>query len=327
MKKDIRWGIVGTGNIAHRFAQACKNADGAVLSAVASRSRENAEQFGDEFGIPLRFSSYEDMAKSRDIDAAYIAVPHGRHAECSILFMQNGKGVLCEKPMTLNAAELQKMLDCAARNKVFLMEAMWARLVPGTIKLMEIVNSGKLGKIRGIRGDFCYDMSDEPEHHAFDPFYGGGSLLDVGCYGLSFASWFAGHEVEDIRALAELSGRGVDLHCCATLKYKSGILAEISSGMTVRKPNEGCIYGEKGYAYLRHFYAPETIRLEIYGEGTQTIECPYKGNGFEEQIEEASRCISGGLLQSEFVPHSQSKFICEQTDEIRKQIGVVYPVD
>ena len=196
MAEKVRFGIVGTGTIAHRFAEAIKNVQGARLVAVASRTKENAEKFGDEFGIPMRFDSYEKMAVSDVIDAAYIAVPHSGHISCSCLMMNNGKHVLCEKPMAVNSREAEEMFSCAEKNNVLLMEAMWARLVPGTIKMLEIVNDGILGDIRGAEGKFCYTMDeDEMGHHVFKVENGGGSLLDVGVYGLNFASWYLGREV------------------------------------------------------------------------------------------------------------------------------------
>ena len=133
MAEKVRFGIVGTGTIAHRFAEAVKNVQGAELVAVASRTKENAEKFGDEFGIPMCFDSYEKMAVSDVIDAAYIAVPHSGHISCSCLMMNNGKHVLCEKPMAVNSREAEEMFACAEKNNVLLMETMWARLVPGTI--------------------------------------------------------------------------------------------------------------------------------------------------------------------------------------------------
>ncbi|NMP38164.1 MAG: Gfo/Idh/MocA family oxidoreductase [Clostridiales bacterium] len=325
--KEVRWGIIGTGGIAHRFAQACKNSDGAVLSAVASRSIENANSFADEFGIPQRFGSYKEMAESDAIDAAYVAVPHGLHAACAILFMNNGKHILSEKPITINSSEFFKMTECAKRNKVFLMEAMWARMVPGTLRLMELVKSGRLGRIKGIQGSFCYDMSDEPNHHAFSS-DSGGSLLDVGCYALSFASWYSSAAVEKITAVADIGKLNhVDEHCCILIKYTDGTIASLSSAMMLKKPNEGYLFGEKGYVKVGRFYAPEKLEIFIDGCPEEIIETPYKGNGFEEEIQEASRCISAGLTQSPLMPHSQSAYILSQMDEIRSQIGLTFPCD
>ena len=325
--KQLRFGIVGTGTIAHRFANAIKNVPNAKLTAVASRTKESAEKFGDEFNILVRFDSYEKMAKSDAIDAAYIAVPHSGHIGCSCLMMNNGKHVLCEKPMAVNAAEAEEMFRCAEENNVFLMEAMWARLVPGTIKMLEIVESGLLGDILGVEGKFCYSMDeDEMDHHVFKPEHGGGSLLDVGVYGLNFASWYLGKQVEEINAQCSIYN-GVDSHTCALLKYQNGAIADISSAILLRKPNEGFIYGSKGYAYLRRFYAPQEIELHFNNGGTETISVPYAGNGFEEQIAHVCECVSLGLKKSPIVTPEQTLYITQQMDEIRKKMGIVYPQD
>lgn len=325
--KKIRFGIVGTGTIAHRFAHAIKNVSNAELVAVASRTKENAEKFGDEFGVSVRFDSYEKMAQSDVIDAAYIAVPHSGHIDCSCLMMNHKKHVLCEKPMAVNSREAEEMFGCANKNGVLLMEAMWARLVPGTIKLLEIVESGVLGEILGVEGKFCYTMDeDEMDHHVFKNENGGGSLLDVGVYGLNFASWYLGKDVEKIEAQADIYN-GVDSHTCALLKYKSGAIAELSSAILLRKPNEGYIYGSKGYAHINRFYAPQEIELSLNDGRSEKISVPYAGNGFEEQIEHFCECALQGLTQSPVVAWEQTMYITKQMDEIRKIIGVTYPQD
>ena len=323
----IRFGIVGTGTIAHRFANAIKNVVNAELVAVASRTKENADKFGDEFGIPVRFDSYEKMAQSDVIDAAYIAVPHSGHIGCSCLMMNNGKHVLCEKPMAVNYLEAEEMFRCAEKNNVLLMEAMWARLVPGTLKMLELVEKGILGDILGVEGKFCYTMDeDEMDHHVFKSENGGGSLLDVGVYGLNFASWYLGKDVEVINAQSDIYN-GVDSHTCAIIKYKSGAIADVSSAILLRKPNEGYVYGSKGYAHLRRFYAPQEIEIYFNNGETEKILTPYAGNGFEEQITHFCECVSDGLKQSPVVTPEQTLYITRQMDEIRKMTGIVYPQD
>ena len=157
------------------------------------------------------------------------------------------------------------MIASAKENDVFLMEAMWARLVPGTVKMLEIVESGHLGDVLGVEGKFCYTMDeDEMDHHVFKPENGGGSLLDVGVYGLNFASWYLGKDVAEINAQSDIFN-GVDSHTCALLKYKNGAIADISSAILLRKPNEGYVYGTKGYAHLRRFYAPQEIEMYLNG--------------------------------------------------------------
>ncbi len=323
----IRFGIVGTGTIAHRFANAIKNVSNAELVAVASRTKVNAEKFGDEFNIPVRFDSYDKMAQSDVIDAAYIAVPHSGHIGCSCLMMNNGKHVLCEKPMAVNTSEAVEMFRCAKENNVLLMEAMWARLVPGTLKMLELVKNGILGEILAVEGKFCYAMDeDEMDHHVFKPENGGGSLLDVGVYGLNFASWYLGKEVTQINAQADYYNE-TDSHTCVLLKYNNGAIADVSSATLLRKPNEGFIYGSKGYAYLQRFYAPQEIRLQFNNGETETISVPYAGNGFEEQITHFSDCVLRGLKESPVVTPEQTLFITKQMDEIRQIIGVTYPQD
>ena len=325
--RKIRFGIVGTGTIAHRFAEAIKNVDNAELVAVASRTKENAEKFGCEFDIPARFDSYEKMALSDVIDAAYIAVPHSGHIGCSCLMMNNGKHVLCEKPMAVNSKEAEEMFRCARENNVLLMEAMWARLVPGTIKMLELVENGVLGDILGVEGKFCYSMDeDEMDHHVFKRENGGGSLLDVGVYGLNFASWYLGKDVETINAQSDIYN-GVDSHTCVLLKYKNGAIADISSAILLRKPNEGYVYGNKGYARLLRFYAPQEIDIYLNNGETVKIPVPYAGNGFEEQIAHFSECVSKGLKESPIVTHEQTLYITKQMDKIRKITGVEYPQD
>ena len=323
----LRFGIVGTGCIARRFAQAIKNVPEAHLVAVASRKQETADSFADEFNIPLRFDSYEAMANSAEIDAAYIAVPHSGHKECSCLMMNHGKHVLCEKPMAVNLSEAKEMLKCAENNNVFLMEAMWARFVPGTIKLIEIIRSGLIGEVLGVEGKFCYTMDeDEFDHHVFKSCHGGGSLLDVGVYGLNFASWYLGENVEHISAEASLFN-GVDSHTCVLLKYQNGAIADISSAILLRKPNEGAIFGTKGYVRVNRFYAPQELEIHLENGNEEIIKVPYKGNGFEEQISHMCDCVSKGLKFSPNNTLEHTLYITEQMDNIRSEIGVIYPQD
>ena len=325
--KKVRFGIVGTGTIAHRFAEAIKNVENAELVAVASRTRENAEKFGDEFNIPVRFDSYEGMAQSDLIDAAYIAVPHSGHIDCSVLMMNNKKHVLCEKPMAVNSREAEEMFSCAKENDVLLMEAMWARLVPGTLEMLRLVSQGVLGEIRGVEGKFCYTMDeDEMDHHVFKSENGGGSLLDVGVYGLNFASWYLGKDVKEIIAQSDMYN-GVDSHTCVLMKYENGGIADISSAILLRKPNEGYVYGTKGYAHLPRFYAPQEINLVLNNGERETISTPYAGNGFEEQITHFSECVLKGIKESPVVTREQTLYVTRQMDEIRKITGIVYPQD
>ncbi len=325
--KKLRFGIVGTGGIAHRFAEAIKNVEEAELVAVASRKQETADAFGDEFSVPLRFGSYEEMAQSDEIDCAYIATPHSFHKDCSILMLNGKKHVICEKPIAVNTSEAKEMFTCAEANGCFLMEAMWARLVPGTIKLLELIKNGLLGEIRGAEGKFCYTFDeDEMDHHALKTENGGGSLLDVGVYGLNFSKWYLGDEVENISAQCD-TYNGTDSHTNVIIKYKNGALSYISSATLLRKPNEGYIYGTKGYIHINRFYAPQEIEIRLSDGTNEIIKTPYRGNGFEEQIAHMCDCINKGLKESPLNTKESTLFIMKQMDDIRKLTGIVYPQD
>jgi len=324
--KQVRWGIIGTGDIANRFAEACKNTENAQLAAVCSRSAEKAEAFADKHGIPVRFGSYEAMAQSDVIDAAYIATPHSLHCPNGILFMQNGKAVLSEKPITCSSEELERMIACAKENDVFLMEGMWARAVPGIVKIKEILDSGALGKVRGMEGCFSYDMRDEPEHHAFKLEYGGGSMLDVGCYAMHFASWFAPAPVAEIQTVGDVSeANGTDDTCHVLLRYEDNSIAHMVSGMTLNRPSDGAIFCDDGRIALNRFYATQDFVVYQEGEEPQEYHVPYKGNGFEHEIEEANNCILAGKKESDLIPHAQSLEIMRQMDTVREKLGIVYP--
>ncbi|MBR3767811.1 MAG: Gfo/Idh/MocA family oxidoreductase [Clostridia bacterium] len=325
--EKLRFGIVGTGTIAHRFAEAIKNVPEAELTAVASRKQETADIFGDEFSIPFRFKSYEEMAASDKIDCAYIAVPHSLHKECSILMLKGKKHVICEKPIAVTANEAQEMFFCAEENGCFLMEAMWARLVPGTIKILELIKDGVIGDIRGVEGKFCYAFDeDEMDHHALKIENGGGSLLDVGVYALYFSKWYLGKDIEEINAQCDFYN-GTDSHMNVLIKYKNGALASLSSATLLRKPNEGYIFGTKGYIKVNRFYAPQEIEIHLLDGTNETIKTPYKGNGFEEQIAHMCECINGRLKHSPVNTPDSTLFIMKQMDFIRKITGVKYPQD
>ena len=323
----LRFGIVGTGNIAHRFARAISFVPDAKLVAVASRTKEKAEFFQKEFGLCYSFDSYEAMAQSDVIDVAYIAVPHQFHKPCTLLMLKSKKHVLCEKPMAVNEKEALEMFACAKENQRFLMEAMWARFVPGTIKLLELVQSGKLGTLQEIGGDFCYALSENQlSHHVLKVENGGGSLLDVGIYGLNFSKWFFGETVKTMDAKATL-WKGIDSYTEVSLTYKEGGISHLSSAVFLDKPNFGYLKGTKGKASIPHFYAPETVNID-YADGThETITAPYKSNGFEYQIQHVCDCIQQGLLESPVITKEHTLFILKQMDAIRKQIHVHYPQD
>lgn len=325
MEKIIKWGIVGPGNIANKFAKAIKNVKGACLTAVASRSEEKCREFADKYDIPNVFMEYEEMAKSDVVDAVYIATPHPFHKPCAEIFLNAKKHVLCEKPVCVNAKQAMELNECAEKNSVFLMEAMWTRFLPAIHEALKIANSGEIGDIRGVSADFCYSSTPREEAKIFRNDMAGGSLLDVGIYGLNFAAIFLGDDPESVSAIADI-GYGVDCQTNVLIKYKNGAIASVSSAINLNKPDNGYIYGTKGYISLPRFYGANEIHVNVGGE-ERCISKPSIGAGFEEEIYEACNCIREGRTQSDIMPMSESIRILKQMDFIREQINLKYPFD
>ena len=325
MQKVIRWGIVGAGNIANKFARAIKNVDEAELVAVASTSAERGRAFAEKFSIPSLFVGYEEMANSTLVDAVYIATPHPFHKPCAEIFINAGKHVLCEKPVCVNAREAEELFASAEKSGVFLMEAMWTRFLPAIAEAKRVAESGEIGKIRGVSADFCYSLLPEEEPKIYQKEMAGGSLLDVGVYGLNFAAIFLGSSPESITATADIS-YGVDCQTNILMKYGGGEIASVSSAINVSKPEVAYVYGTRGYIALPRFYGAQEIIVFSNGE-ERRISRKSIGEGFEEEIYEACRCIRQGKLQSEIMPMRESITILEQMDYVREQIGLRYPSD
>ena len=326
MKKTIRWGIVGPGIIAKKFAKAVQNVEGAELVGVASRSYEKGKEFAEEFNIPNVFNGYEEMTKSPEIDAVYIATLHPFHKPCAEMFLNAKKHVLCEKPVCVNAKEAKELLECAKKNNVFLMEAMWTRFLPAIHEAVKIAKSGEIGEIKGVSADFCYPSSPEDCSKLFDNELAGGALLDVGVYTLNFAAIFLGTNPESITSVSNVN-YGVDCHTTSVLKYENGVLATLTSAIDVSKPSNGYIYGTKGYIRMPFFYMAKELYVADDYHKERNIEKPRIGEGFEEEIIEACNCIREGKTQSDIMPMSESIKILEQMDYIREQIGLKYPAD
>jgi len=323
--KKIRWGIVGPGNIANKFARAIKNVEQAELVAVAARNEEKGRAFAEKYGIPHVFCGYEAMAAFDGIDAVYVSTPHPFHKPCAELFLRAGKHVLSEKPVCINAWQAEQLKKCAEENNVFLMEAMWTRFLPAVQEAKAIVERGDIGTVLGIEADFCYNQPMEDEPKIYQNNMAGGSLLDVGVYGLHFAAVFQGSDPESVTAAAQVEN-GVDCHTNVLLKYSSGAVATISSAINLQKPETAYIYGTKGYIYLPCFYGAQELFVRI-GEEETHISRPSIGEGFEEEIIEACRCIQAGKQQSEVLPMQESIAILTQMDKVRKMIGLRYPFE
>lgn len=321
----IRWGIAGPGIIAEKFAKAIKSVSEAELCAVASRSPERGKAFAERHGIKTVYCGYETMAKDERIDAVYVSTAHPFHLPVARIFLENGKHVLCEKPLTVNAKDSRELSDIAKKNGVFLMEAMWTRFLPAVQKAAELALGGEIGEIRSLTADFCYPLGIGEDDKLLDCSMAGGSLLDVGVYCLHFADLFLGRHPDKIFATGRVEG-GIDLSADVLLSYPSGATARLSSAMDHSKPDSAYIFGSDGSIFIPHFYKASELYLRR-GEEETRIEMKPLGDGFEEEIIEVCRCITDGRTESRTLPHSVSIELMELTDTIRKMIGVIYPFE
>ncbi len=323
--KEIRWGIVGPGTIANKFARAIKNVEGACLVAVASRSEARGREFAERHGIQSVFSSYKSMAASDCVDAVYIATPHPYHAPCAELFLQAKKHVLCEKPMCLNAKQARKLQAVAEENGMFLMEAMWTRFLPAIKEVCALVKRGEIGEVLSLEADFCYASTPEEKAKMFVPSMGGGSLLDVGIYGLTFASLLFGNQPEEVCSMATIED-GMDAQMNVLLRYEGGAIANVSSAVVLQKPETAYVYGTKGYILIPNFYGATEFYVYIDGE-EKHMKAPSIGEGFEEEILEVCSCINAGKKQSDVMPLCETITMLELMDQIRRTHGICYPFD
>ncbi len=327
MRQTIRWGIVGTGNIAKTFARGLSVLPDAELVAVGSRSQESADAFAEKYGIPHRHTGYRELANDDSVDAVYIATPHPFHKDNSILCLNAGKAVLCEKPITISARQTRELVTVARKEKRFLMEAMWTRFLPITLKVREWLKSGAIGRPRMLIGDFGFRTGVNEEGRLFNRTLAGGALLDVGIYTVSYASMVFGRQPKDIAGLADLGQTGVDEQSAMVLRYDDGALALLACAIRTNTPHAMCIMGETGLIRLEPPFWRGTTATLVAGGKEERIELPYEGNGYNCEAAEVMRCIRDGKLESETMPLDESVAIMKTLDAIRSQYGLSYPME
>lgn len=326
MSETIRWGILGPGNIANRLAEGVRALPDATLLAVGSRDIQRANAFADRWQIPRRYGSYEDLVSDPDVDIVYVATPHPFHAPCSLLAIEAGKAVMCEKPFTVNAQEAQQVVDAARRKGVFVMEAMWTRFFPLMARLRDLVAAGEIGDVRLIHADFGFRAGFNPESRLFSPALAGGGLLDVGVYPISLASMLLGTP-NRVAGLAVIGETGVDESAAITLGYPSGALASITTGVRVTTPHLAVICGTEGSVHIPSpWWVPERMTVR---RGKACIEYsePKTASGFEYEAAEAGRCLREGLKESPILPLDESVAIVDTMDQLRALWGVRYPME
>ncbi len=323
----IRWGILGTGNIAKKFATGLAACADAELVAVGSRKQETADAFGGPFNAPHRHASYEALAEDAEVDVIYVASPHALHKEHSILCLEAGKAVLCEKPFTINAKEAAEVIKVARKKKLFLMEAVWSRYLPVLVKLRELIAAGAIGEVKMVQADFGYRAGVNPTSRLFDPNLGGGALLDVGIYNLSLASMLFG-PAKEVKALARLGETGVDEDAAIIAIYEGGRLLVSSTAVRTTTLHEAVVFGTDGWIRIdRPWWRSNGLVVTTHAKGDKRYETPMTSNGYNYEAEEVMRCMRAGRLESDGMTLDETLATLKTMDQIRKQWGLRYPME
>jgi predicted dehydrogenase len=322
---EIRWGILGTGGIAHAVAKDLLD-DEHVIAAVGSRAQERADDFADEFGIPVAYGSYDELVSDDDIDIVYVATPHSEHAYNAELALNAGKHVLVEKPFTLNATQAKHVVELAADRQLLVLEAMWTRFLPHVERIREILEDGTLGVLRGFSADHMQRLPSDPRHRINALELGGGALLDLGVYPISFASMLLG-EPESVQASARFGRTGADAATDTVFGYGDRALAVTRCASDVRGTNSATIVGTDARIEIASiWYAPTSFRVvDPGGHVIEEFKTRVTGGGKQFQAREAERLIEAGLIASEVMPPAESVAIMRTLDRVRSRIGLVYP--
>ncbi|MDD7793345.1 Gfo/Idh/MocA family protein [Clostridium sp. 'White wine YQ'] len=319
--KKLRWGIIGLGEIANKFAQAVTKMENVELVSVASRSMEKSIAFGNKYSVSKDrcYGSYEDIVKDDTVDAIYVAVLHPFHKDISIMCLENGKAVLCEKPVTISEEEVKEVIKTAEENKVFFMEAMKTRFLPINKKVKEWIEEGRIGDVRLLQADFGFKAEFDPLGRLYNKELGGGALLDVGIYTISYSSFIFGNKPISIGSNLYIGSTGVDECASINLTYNEGKQAQLYGAINVNSKREANIIGTEGRICVERFSSADTATIWVNGREEEKIYIPFDINGFEYQINEVVDCISNGKFQSEIMSWQDSIDIMRIMDEVRTQ--------
>ena len=327
MADKIKWGLLGTGKIAHKFAADLRLVQQAELTAVASRSIEKAARFGAQFHAVKQYGTYLELANDPEIDVVYIATPLVFDLDNTLMCLKAGKCVLCEKPMGMNAREVGAMLREAKSSNLFLMEALWTRFIPATEKLIEVIEKEVIGKITNLQSDFGYAAGYDPESRLFNKKLGGGALLDIGLYPVYLSLLLMGMPAI-IRASAVITDSGVDASCAIQFGYENGAHADLVATLQENTPIEALIKGTKGSIKMhKRFHHTEKLTVTVFGKSPEILNMPYLGNGYFHEIEEVISCLQNHEIQSRKMPHAMSMNLIATLDKIRKEINLTYEGD
>lgn len=321
--RPVRWGVAGTGGIATRFAAALAQVPEAVPAAVCSRDLARAEAFAAAHGFARAHGRYEDLAADGDLDVVYVATPHARHHDDTLLFLGAGHPVLCEKPLALDRAQAERMVDGAEAAGLFLMEALWSRTLPAYRELEVVLAEGRIGTPTLVEADFGFTARRDPAHRLFDPALGGGALLDLGIYPLTLATLALG-PVDEIAAQAVIGATGVD-ETTAVVARHGDALSVLKASITAPMTCTARIAGTAGTVDVPAFmHCPDRFTVTT-AAGVEVVDAPVGGEGLRHEVEEVHRCLAAGLAESPLVPWADSLTVASTLDRVRAAVGLRYP--
>ena len=324
MSKKYNWGIIGLGNIAHKFAHDIQLVEDATLYGVASRNIEKARKFGQTYNSTKCYGSYKELLNDSHIDVVYIATPHAYHCELALEAMDAGKAVLCEKPFGMNRVEVEKLIAKSKEKKVFLMEALWTRFIPATEKLLSLLKSDIIGDLKSVRADFGFKAVFEPEKRLFKKELGGGALLDIGIYPIFISLLTLGVPTE-IKALATMFPSNVDSSCSMIFGYDSDQSAVLDANLLANTPIVCWLHGTKGSLKMSNpFHSTKEISFFKDRELVETYNLEYTGLGYYHEILDVQESLKQNKLESEKLPLSFSLELISIMDKVREEIDLNY---
>lgn len=325
--KLIRWGVIGPGRIATKLVPDFAHLDGAELVAVASRSQQRADAFAGEHGIARAYGSYRAIIDDDGIDAVYISTPHPQHLKIAVAALHAGKAVLVEKTFTATVAGAETLIRTAREAQVFAMEAMWTRFQPAIVAVRGLVADGAIGEPRQLQADLGVDRPFDPTDRAFDPAQGGGAMLDLGVYPVSFAQHFLGTP-DRITASGSLTSTGVDAEAGLLLSYADGRAATLTISLRGQTPGAARLMGTEGWIdIVPRFHHPETIVLTRSGQDPETITRPATGGGYYHQLLEVTECVREGRTESVIMPLDDTLAVQRLLNDACEQLGVRHQED
>ena len=344
MNTKIGWGFIGAGNITNRFIKGLNEVPDAYLAAIASRNYDNAKAFAEHYNAKdfaehytvkdpaehysaKAYEDYEQVILDKNVDILYVATPHTLHMENTLLALELGKPVLCEKPMSPNAAQVRQMVSKSRDKKIYLMEAMWTRFFPAIHKVQSWLSEGEIGKVHHVTADFGYSADVNPSSRLFNPELAGGSLLDVGVYTVSFASMIFGKKPNRISSVADMTSTGVDSRMGCSLGYEGGGIASLFSAVSTNTLQEAHIIGEHGRIVIPKFWSPRQAFLYKDEQLVEEFSQEHVGEGFQFEIAAVQEDFKAGRIENKLMPLDESIAIAETMDTMRAQWGLVYPFE